>query len=120
MRWHVKTIHADDEAIDDKENPDSIEEDDASDKADDVEPIIQDGSDDREEEEEEGKEDSDDLWPFLIEESFERCQSEFDQRVTEHMARQEVDEEDARNRVFDNMLPTYRKALVNVFVDEML
>ena len=38
MRRHVKTVHADfkdDEAIDDRENPENKEEDDASDKADD-------------------------------------------------------------------------------------
>ena len=66
------------------------------------------------------KEDSDDLWRLLIEETFERCQSEFDERVTEHMAGQRVDEGDARKQVYDNMLPTYRKASLNVFVDEML
>ena len=36
------------------------------------------------------------------------------------MARQGVDEDDARKRVYDNMLPTYRKALANIFVNEML
>ena len=99
-----------------------IEEDDAGDKADDVEPNIQDDSDDdvedgKEEEEEGGKEEnSDDPWRLLIEEAFERCQSEFYERFTEHMARQRVDEENARKRVYDNMLPTYRKALANVFM----
>ena len=56
----------------------------------------------------------------MIEDAFEWCQSEFDERVTENMARQRLHEEAARKRVYDNMLPTYRKALVNVFVDEML
>ena len=55
-----------------------------------------------------------------MEEAFERCQSRFDERVTKHMARQGVDEDDARKRVYDNMLPTYRKALANIFVNEML
>ena len=74
-----------------------------------------------EEEEKEGKEeDSDDPWRLLIEEAFERCQFEFDERVTKHMARQGVDEYDARKRVYDNMLPTYRKALANILVNEML
>ena len=50
MRRHVKTVHADDETIDERENPESVE-DDASDKADDVEPNIQDDSDDDVEEE---------------------------------------------------------------------
>ena len=57
---------------------------------------------------------------LLIEEAFERCQSEFDERVTEHKARKGVDEDDARKRVYVYMLPTYRKALVHVFVNEML
>ena len=125
MRRHVKTVHADfkdDETIDDRENPEIIDEDDASDKADDDEANIKDKAETNDsdidveeveeaEEEEEGKEDdSDDPWLLLIEEAFERCQSEFDERVTKHMARQGVDEDDARKRVYDNMLPTYRKA----------
>ena len=105
IRRHIKTVHADDETIDDRDNPKSIEEDDASDRSDDVEQNIQDDSDGDAEEgaegKEEDKEDSDDPWRLLIEEAFERCQSEFDERVTEIMARQEVDEEAARERVYD-------------------
>ena len=71
-------------------------------------------------EEEDKEEDSDDPWRLLIEEAFERCQSEFDERVTKHMARQGVDEIDAWKRVYDNMFPTYRNALANIFVNEML
>ena len=103
-----------------------IDEDDTSDKADNDEPNINhkaetDDSDidveeeeeGAEEEEEEGKEeDSDDPLRLLIEEAFERCQSEFDERVAKHMARQGVDEDDARK--------PYRKALANIFVNEML
>ena len=111
MRRHVKTVHADDETIDDRENPESIKEDDASDKADDVESNIQDDSDDNVKEEEGKEEDSDDPWRLLIEEAFERCQSEFDERVTEHMARQGVDEEDARKRVYDNMLTNLQESV---------
>ena len=106
MRRHVKTVHADfkdDETIDDRENPEIIDEDDTTDKADDDEPNIKDKAEmgdsdidveeveetaEEEEEEEESKEkDSDDPWHLLIEEAFERCQSEFDERVTKHMAR---------------------------------
>ena len=36
------------------------------------------------------------------------------------MARKGVDEDDARKRVYDNMLPAYRKALATIFVNEML
>ena len=56
MRRHVKIVYADDETTDARENPESIEDDDASDKADDVEPNIQDDSDVDVEEEEEEKE----------------------------------------------------------------
>ena len=50
--------------------------------------------------EEDGKgEDSDDPWRLLLEETFERCQSDFDERVTKHMTRQGVDEDDARKRL---------------------
>ena len=49
--------------------------------------------------EEDGKEDSDDPLRLLLEETFEQCQSEFDERVTKHMTRQGVDEDDARKRL---------------------
>ena len=105
MRRHVKTFHADfkdDETIDDREDPEIIDEEDASDKADDDEPNIKDKSktddsdidvaveeaaEEKEEEEEGKEEDSDDPWRLLIEEAFGQCQSEFDERVTKHMAR---------------------------------
>ena len=99
---NVEAVHADfkdDETIDDRENPDIIDEDNTSDKADDDEPNIKDKAEtedsdieieeeaEEEEEEEEGKEeDSDDPWRLLIEEVFDRCQSEFDERVSKHMA----------------------------------
>ena len=94
---YVPADFKDDEAIDNRENPESIEEEDPSDKAYDDESNIQDDSDDdvneeeeaeEVEEEKEGKEeDSDDPWRLLIEQAFERWQSEFDERVTKHMAR---------------------------------
>ena len=132
MRRHVKTVHADfkdDETIDDSESPENVDDDDSN-KADDNDSSLQGdtdddddevGSEETEEAEEDGKEeDSDDPWRLLIEEVFERCQSEFDKRVTKRMAEKWVDEEEARKKVYDNMLPTYRKALANVFVKEIL
>ena len=100
MHRHVKTVHVDckdDETIDDRENPEIIAEDNASDKADNDEPNIKDKAEtddieiDVEEEEEEAEEeedkeeDSDNPWRILIQEAFERCQSEFE-RVTKHIA----------------------------------
>ena len=67
---------------------------------------MEEAAEEKEEEEEGKEEDSDDPWRLLIEEAFELYQSEFDERVTKHMARQGVDEDDARKRVYDNMLPT--------------
>ena len=99
MRRYVKTVHADfkdDETIDDRENPEINDEDEASDKTDDDESNIKDKAetDDSDidveeaaEEEECKEEDSDDTWRLLIEEAYERCQSEFDERVTKHMVR---------------------------------
>ena len=99
MRRHVKTVHVDfkdDETIDDRENPEIIADDNASDKADNDAPNIKDKAEtddidiDVEEEEEEAeeeedkKEDSDNPWRILIQEAFERCQSEFE-RVTKHI-----------------------------------
>ena len=71
-----------------------------------------------EEDEEEEAEDSDDPWRLLVEEAFERCQSKFGERVTKYMARKGGEEEVAKMRLY--MLPTYRKALVNVFVKVIL
>ena len=98
MRRHVKTVHVDfkdDETIDDRENPEIIAEDNASNKADNDEPNIKDKAEtddidiDVEEEkaleEEDKEEDSDNPWRILIQEAFERCRSEFE-RVTKHIA----------------------------------
>ena len=57
---------------------------------------------------------------LLVEEASEWCQSEFDERATKQLAKQGVDEDDTRKRMYDNMLPTYRRALVNVFVTVVL
>ena len=113
MRRHVITVHADfkdDERIDDSESPENVGDEDSN-KADNNDSSIQgdtddDGDDDdevgveeEEEAEEDGKEeDSDDAWRFLIEEVFERCQSEFDVRVTKRMAKKWVDEEEAARK----------------------
>ena len=102
MRRHVKTVHVDfkdDETIVNRENPEIIAEDNASDKADNDEPNIKDKAEtddidiDVEEEEEEAEaeeeedkeEDSDNPWRILIQVAFERSQSEFE-RVTKHIA----------------------------------
>ena len=99
MRRHVKTVHVDfkdDETIDDRENPEIIPEDNASDKADSDEPNIKDKAEtddididveeeEEAQEEEDKEEDSDNPWRILIQEAFERCQSEFE-RVTKHIA----------------------------------
>ena len=96
IRRLVKTVHVDfkdDETIDNRENTEVIAEDNISDKADNDEPNIKDKAEtddidiDVEEEEVEAKEeedkeeDSDNPWRILIQETFERCQSEFE-RVT--------------------------------------
>ena len=101
MRRHVKTVHVDfkdDETIDDRENSEIIAEDNASDKADNDEPNIKDKAETDDididveeeeeaeaEEEEDKEEDSDNPRRILIQEAFERCQSEFE-RVTKHIA----------------------------------
>ena len=138
MRRHFKTVHVDfkdDETIDDRENPEIIAEDNASDKADDNEPNIKDKAetddididvDDEEEEEEEAEEeeedkeeDSDNPWRILIQEAFERCLSEFE-RVTVARGDIGVDQDDAQKLVYYNMLPAHGKGLANSFVTEML
>ena len=100
MRRHVKTVHVDfkdDETIDNRENPEIIAKDNVSDKADNDEPKIKDKAETNDididveeeeaeaEEEEDKEEDSDNPWRILIQEAFERCQSEFE-RVTKHIA----------------------------------
>ena len=95
MRRHVKTVHVDfkdDETIDDRENPEIIAEDNASDKADNDEPNIKDKAktddididieeEEEADEEEDKEEDSDNPWRILIQEAFERCQSEFERVI---------------------------------------
>lgn len=135
MRRHVKTVHADfkdDDMIDDNDRLEKVEDDKDSDSGDANESSLQSDTDDYEEEEAEEEEiddeaeeveedeDSDDPWRLLIQEVFKRCQSEFDERVDKHMVEQGIDEEEARKKVYHNMLPIYRKALANVFVDEIL
>ena len=136
MRRHVKTVHADvkdDEMMDDSEKSVYIEEDKDSDNGygnesslhsdtdayEDEEAGEEEEIDDEAEEVEEGH-DSDDPWRLLVQEVFEWCHAEFDERVTKHMAEQGADEEEARKKVYHNILPIYRKALENFFIDDIL
>lgn len=127
MRRHVKTIHGDfkdDDTIDDSESQSTLEEEEGDNGGDDT--SLQDNSDkeemeEEEEEDEEAEEDSKaDSWRLLIEEVFKRCQSEFNERVAKYMLEKGIEQEAARKKVYDIMLPTYRKVLANVFVNEIL
>ena len=133
MRSHFKTVHADvkdDEMMDGNEKSAYIEEDKNSGNGYGNESSLHSDTDDYENEEEEEiddeaeeveeDQDSDNPWLLLMQEVFERCQAEFDERVTKHMAKQGADEEAARKKVYHDMLPMYRTALANVFVDELL
>ena len=103
MHRHIKTVHADfnyDEMMDEIESPENIEEDKDSNNGDGNDSSSQynteDGDDDKGEveelvdeaqevEEDGADEDSYDPWHVLIQEAFERCQSEFDERVVKHI-----------------------------------
>ena len=103
MHRHIKTVHADfkdDEMIDENESPENTKEDKDSNNGDGNDSSSQYnteyGDDDKGEVEElddearegeEGGADEDSYvpWHVLIQEAFERCQSEFDERVIKHI-----------------------------------
>ena len=61
-------------------------------------------------------EEEQDPWDDLIADTFELCDTEYQKRVKEAG----IPEEEARQRVFENMRKKYRDALANVLTDKVL
>ena len=114
---HLRTVHADLQPVEMTDEDDSADEDVASDAADDQE------SDDLDVEDEtdiDEQEDMEDPWKMLVEDAFDKCQFEFDERVNAYMTAHGVDQGNARERIYRNMLPAFRKAMADAFVNVIL
>lgn len=62
-----------------------------------------------------------DPWDNIIEEVFEQCQSQYDTKVQSLMQGDVgLDEIEAKEAVFKDMRPTYRKAIMNVLSKKLL
>ncbi|KAL4231794.1 hypothetical protein ACF0H5_009370 [Mactra antiquata] len=56
----------------------------------------------------------------LVEEVFEQYQNRYENEVSALMSQQNITEEEARDQTFNLMKNTYRKALTNVFTENVL
>jgi hypothetical protein len=57
-----------------------------------------------------------DPWEYIVEEAFDKCQSQYETEVKELMEEDtEISESEARENVFEDMKSTYRKAMMNIF-----
>ena len=72
------------------------------------------------ENEEATEDDAIDPWDAIVQEAFDRFQSEFEERVKDYVSKENVQESDVRQIVFEDMWDIYRKAMMNIFIDKML
>ena len=72
------------------------------------------------ENEEATEDDAIDPWDVIVKEAFDRFQSEFEERVKDYVSKENVQESDVRQIVFEDMWDIYRKAMMNIFIDKML
>lgn len=62
-----------------------------------------------------------DPWEDIVGETFQRCQSQYDDEVNELMHEDKgISDEKARENVFNDMKSTYRKAMINIFGSKLL
>jgi hypothetical protein len=66
-----------------------------------------------------GEEESDPM-DRLVEEVFEQYQDRYEEEVKGLMYQQNITEEEARDRTFNLMKNTYRKALTNIFTENVI
>ena len=60
-----------------------------------------------------------DAWDKIIEIAFDKLQPKFVEEVKTRMERENIDEVDARNKVYDDMKSVYRKAVMGNFMSRM-
>ena len=114
---HLRTVHADLQPVEMTDEDDNADEDVARNATDDQvsnSPDVEDEVDTDEEE------DMEDPWKTLVEDAFDKCQFEFDERVNAYMTAHGVDQGNARERIYKNMLPAFRKAMADAFVNVIL
>ena len=64
--------------------------------------------------------DENDPWESVVDKAFDKCQDQFEEEVTKLIRRRNVDQTEARKRVYQDMRGTYRKAVSSVLTDRIL
>jgi hypothetical protein len=122
MMRHKKTVHAEDcepdghdmdSSMDSEDNNDHTSDEDTEDDNDYT-------SDVEASDMEESTEDEIDPWDRVIEQAFDECQSQFEEKVAQLIKKKHLSEDDARTKAYVEMEPAYRKAIANIFRNRML
>jgi hypothetical protein len=62
-----------------------------------------------------------DPWDDVVDEVFQKCQSQYDSKVKELMEEEtDISDSEAKERVFRNMRTTYREAMMNTFGSKLI
>ena len=61
-----------------------------------------------------------DSWESVVKKAFEKCQDQFEEGVTKQIQTLTIGETEARERVYQDMRSTYRKAVGAVFTERMV
>ena len=67
-----------------------------------------------------GRREEEDPWDSVVQRAFAKCQHQFERRVAELLQTADIDEVEARQRVYLDMRSIYRKAASGVFAERML
>jgi hypothetical protein len=70
-------------------------------------------------EEEEDENEEVDPWQGIVDKAFEKCQHLYEDRVHK-LKQRHVKESDARQETYEDMIATYRKAIMNIFTTRMV
>ena len=60
-----------------------------------------------------------DPWEGLVQKAFDECRQKFEEEVNNLTRRLSIDQADARYKAYKDLLPTFRKALVTLFIKRM-
>jgi hypothetical protein len=58
-------------------------------------------------------------WQSIVEKAFDKCQHLYEEQVQKLKQRQ-VEDSDARQQAYEDMRTTYRKAIMNIFMNRMV
>lgn len=114
MLRHKRNIH----------NDEHVEEESEEGEIEDTDSEVEDNADNQEDtvsvlESDQNSDDEEDPWTEIIEQTFQECQSQFENKVTELMDSDDIDLQKARSVAYKMLRPVYRKAIVKNFVDKM-